>query len=309
MKKLSALLLALLLTLSLAGCNKQTTSPDAPNVPSGTPSVSDGVSLTELNVELVADGHDADALLRIKRELPSLLTAALAERDVRVERVNVTFGTSSEATVEALARGTVQLAFLPTESYLAHEDALRVTDASLSPEIICYGTTTTERGLALRERNGDWSWDDLAQSTWALPRDEASFAYRWLDAYLALAYDRSAAELPNTVRYSADYAMDAVAFDLFVSENTAPFAADYLSDALALPYFFTSVAVVSADDAILSTDACSAILGEVLGDLSADKTGALYAYNATRYSVVEPDAFEEAFEGWRLIYDHEHGEA
>lgn len=305
MKRVLSLFLALML-LALAGCGKPAQQPNAPDDPT-VPPTEDGVSLTELNVELVADGHDTDALLRIKRELPALLTTALAEREVRVEKVSVTFGTSSEATVEALARGTVQLAFLPTESFLAHEDALRVAAVSLSPTILAFGTTDSEYGLALREKDGDWSWDELTQAVWALPREETSFAYRWLDAYLDLAYGESAASLPNVLRYGADGAMDAQAFDLYIAESTAPLAEGYLADALLLPYFFTGVAVVSADDAILSTDACLAALGEVLDELSGDETGALYGYNATRYGALEQDSLEETFTGWRLIYDFEHG--
>lgn len=306
MKKRLALLLLLLLTLSFAGCGKQTPTleqPDGPDVPP----VDEGIVLAELNVEFVAGERDADELMQLKRELPPLLIGALAEHDVRVEKVNVTFGASSEATAEALARGTVQVGFVPTEAYLAHKDALLAAGVSLSPEIISFGATDSEYGLALREKNGEWSWDELAQATWALPRDEGSFALRWLNAYLDLTYEgKTASDLPNVLRYAEDGALDAESFDLYAAKNTEPLAAEYISQSFALPYFFSGVAVVSAADDILSGDAFRAALSEAVASVSADEDGALYAYNATRYGAVEADTLTETFEGWQLVYDFEH---
>lgn len=303
MKRMLSLLLTLVLTLTLTGCRKPTQIPSVDGE-TEVPTVETGISLTELNVEFVADGHDADTLMRIKRELPALLLGALAEHDVRVEKVSVTFGTSSEATIEALARAAVQLAFLPTESYLAHTDALIASNVSCAREVIRFDTTTSEYGLALRETVGDWSWDDLAQATWALPRAESSLACRWLAAYLDLAYDRRVDELKNVIRYSELDELDASTFDLYVADRSAPFAAEPSAGALDLPNFFESVAVVSAQDAILSTDAFRTALSEVLTALSADEESALYAYNGTSYAAAG-DA--ELFVDWQFVYDFEHG--
>lgn len=306
MKRGLALLLGLLLTLSLAGCGKQTPTPEQPDGPDAPP-VDEGIVLAELNVEFVAGERDADALMQLKRELPPLLIGALAEREVRVEKVNVTFGASSEATAEALARGTVQVGFVPTEAYLAHKDALLAADVSLSPEIISFGTSKSAHGLALREKNGEWSWGELAQATWALPQDEDSFSFRWLNAYLDQAYEgKTALDLPNVLRYAEGEALDADSFDLYVAKNTEPFAAEYISQSFVLPYFFSSVAVVSAADDILSGDVFRAALSEAVAALSADEDGALYAYNAARYGTVEADTLEATFEGWQLVYDFEH---
>lgn len=306
MKRILTLFFVLTMTLMLFGCGRQKQPPTTPDEPD-TPPVETGITLAELNVEFVADSRDADALMQLKRELPPLLIGALAEHEVRVEKVNVTFGASSEATAEALARGTVQVAFVPTETYLAHADTLLVADVSLSPEIVAFGTTQSEYGLALREKSGDWSWDELAQAVWALPQDDSSFAMRWLNAYLDKVYDgRTAADLPNVLRYSADGAMDDAVFDLYVAKNAEPFVAGYISGAELYPYFFSGVAVVSAADDILSGEAFRSALSEAVDALSADEDGALYAYNGTRYGYVEQDTLEAAFEGWQLVYDYEH---
>ena len=114
MKRILSFLLALTLLAALAGCGKREETPE----PSGeqTLPTEDGITLAELNVEFVAGERDTDALLELKKELPPLLVGALADEGVTVGKVNVTFGASDEATADALARGTVQVGFLPTET-------------------------------------------------------------------------------------------------------------------------------------------------------------------------------------------------
>ena len=119
MKKGLAVLLALVLTLSLAGCGKKNDT-DAPGDDDAIPETP--IKLETLHVEFVKGERDVDDLLALKDMLP--LVAALSERNVEVGSAAVTFGTSAEATAQALADGSVDVAFLPLTACFDHEDTI-----------------------------------------------------------------------------------------------------------------------------------------------------------------------------------------
>ena len=119
MKKGLAVLLALVLTLSLAGCGKKNDT-DAPGDDDAIPETP--IKLETLHVEFVKGEQDVDDLLALKDTLP--LVAALSERNVEVGSAAVTFGTSAEATAQALADGSVDVAFLPLTACFDQEDTI-----------------------------------------------------------------------------------------------------------------------------------------------------------------------------------------
>lgn len=119
MKKELAVLLALVLTLSLASCGKKNDT-DAPGDDDAIPETP--IKLETLHVEFVKGERDVDDLLALKDTLP--LVAALSERNVEVGSAAVTFGTSAEATAQALADGSVDVAFLPLTACFDHEDTI-----------------------------------------------------------------------------------------------------------------------------------------------------------------------------------------
>lgn len=75
------------------------------------------VTIETLRVEISKNDQSSQSLLQEVRELPELLKAgfdAIAEETgVEVGEVTVTVGTSPAATAQALAEGSVDLAFLP----------------------------------------------------------------------------------------------------------------------------------------------------------------------------------------------------
>ena len=134
MKRLFALLLALMLLL--AACGKKEESPAPAPAPQPAPSapVEEDISLAELNVEFVAGSRDTAQLMKLKGEFPDVFQKALAEFDVDVEKVNVTFGASADATAKALADGNVQVAFLPARSYYEHGGSMFAVALGLAAE-------------------------------------------------------------------------------------------------------------------------------------------------------------------------------
>jgi len=122
-----ALAALLLLTLALSACGAVTPPTDEPPVDEP-PAVEERepLRLDALNVELVAQERDTDALLALQKAFPAALQAALAAQDVTVDAVNVTFGTSGAATATALRDGAVELAFLPAESWTEAEQGVLV---------------------------------------------------------------------------------------------------------------------------------------------------------------------------------------
>ena len=115
MKKRSVLLLALLCTALLAACQS---SPPADNTETDAEE-SRSLQLASLDAEFSADGHDTEVLLALREAFPSALRDALSAQNVTVDEVRVTFGTSAQATADALQSGTVQLAFVPAPDYRA----------------------------------------------------------------------------------------------------------------------------------------------------------------------------------------------
>jgi len=213
MKRMFSLFLALALLAVLSGCGRQKPTPDKPDEP--TPPPEEGITLAELNVEFVAGERDTDALMQLKKELPPLLIDALADEGVTVGRVNVTFGASDEATADALARGSVQVGFVPLETYLEHDDALRpvcsqIPTPDMSLDTVYLLFTESEGSLAAPEGTiaSDYVATHIGEFVWLLPEgDETAerFAAYWVERNCGVPFE----EVP--VEYYTD--ADALAPD------------------------------------------------------------------------------------------------
>ena len=238
-------------------------------------------------MEFVAGDRDTDELIELKKELPPLLIGALADEGVTVGRVNVTFGASDEATADALARGSVQVGFVPMETYLAHEDALRLTSFALlpEPELLNYGASwcagQTERGEAICQKaeNGHaieaLTWDDIKDASWFMPRD--GFPREWIDAYLYANFDGHTVDDLQHVTFPDGQEPNATDHDLFVTYPST--AAEGLAVELlhlASGQIYPEAAVVSTSDAIVSSDEFAEALAAALENESIQALMPLY---------------------------------
>ena len=124
MKRIFALLLALILALSLVACGDST--PPSPAPDDAVVDEPAALQLDTLNIEFVIGERSASELMALQKELPPLLIAALAEQGCVVGKINVTFGASADATVRSLKSGAVDIAFLPSEACVLSDFRLRL---------------------------------------------------------------------------------------------------------------------------------------------------------------------------------------
>lgn len=142
MKRFYAILAALL-CLCLAGCHRylpENTGEPAPQpapqtAPAVDPAAEEPLKLETLNVEFVAEGRDVNELFTLPQTFPDALTSALKKRGVELGKVAVTFGTSDEATAEALQGGAVDLAFLSLKTDLDHGFTLEAIERYDAPDL------------------------------------------------------------------------------------------------------------------------------------------------------------------------------
>lgn len=199
MKKGLAVLLALVLALGLAACAQKggTTEDSGETIPK-TP-----IRLDVLRVEFTKGERNADDLLALKEALPPLLIAALGEKNVEVGRVDITFGASAEATAQALADGSVDVAFLPLTACFDHEDTITLALVQDADD----GTAIEDReAIAVTKKNKTVATDGflaaLRGAVEALCADEEGSAA--LSLYEA-APDYRAAEMSDFASERAAY--------------------------------------------------------------------------------------------------------
>lgn len=276
-RRVLPLLLALLFLL--CACEKPQPdpidpSPDVSPTPSA-PQEESVVTLATLDVEFVIGERSVDDLAQLQKRLPALLIDALAARNIRVGTVHVTFGASAEATAEALRAGSVQVGFLPTETYFAHEDALRLAGVGLpgaGAALLC-----TEPSLRAASEDGTLTWDRLASASWCVCGEEAP---AWLNGYLAANFDGHTADELNVTRIVQDadgnFAMDYMAYDLSVMPFAPQEESGMSADAIASGVLYSEAAVVSTADEIVRGDAFVSALADALADESLADALALY---------------------------------
>ena len=177
--------------------------PDAPEEQPDTPEEeSVALEFASLGVEFVIGERDSGALLELKKTFPALLKAALEAQGCTVSDVNLTFGTSAAATVQALRSGEVQLAWLPSEVYAAEGGALHALAEEIRPaeaeETLGVYLTCTQAARKLAEQSG--TAEELLQLSWAIPAGDET-ALRFLDSFLTARCGKDADALTNVTLY------------------------------------------------------------------------------------------------------------
>ena len=184
----------------------------------------------KLTLEFVPS-KDADVIIAGTANLPELVKAEMAKLGYDIDEVDITVGTSYEATGEAMSAGTIDVGWLPGGTYAIYSDdtevILTATRNGLSndstnpadwngvenatkkdvPQVTYYRSliyaTPSEYGkqLAAKVNNGEeLTWDDLNKANWAVLKTSSSAGYIYPTMWLMEHYDgKTLQDLDNVV--------------------------------------------------------------------------------------------------------------
>ncbi len=242
MKKILALTMALILILSLAACGAKDTTPET--TAAATAAATEEAVETEaarphfdkLTLEFVPS-KDADVIIAGTENLPELVKAEMAKLGYDIDEVDITVGTSYDATGEAMSAGTIDLGWLPGGTYALYSDdtevILTATRNGLSndsenpadwngeanatkkdgPQVTYYRSliyaTPSPYGkeLAAKVNAGEkLTWEDLDKATWAVQKTSSSAGYIYPTLWLMENYDgKKISDLSNVVPLDSGY--------------------------------------------------------------------------------------------------------
>ena len=203
MKKLTALLLAIVMLLGCASA------------------VADNIKMDVLTFQFVPS-KDADVIITGTKNLPDLIKAEMATLGYDIGEVQISVGTSYEATGEAMTAGTIDVGWLPGGTYAIYSQSkevdviLTATRAGLSNDsenpadwngidnktlptenqVTFYRSliyaAPTEKGKALAAKvnaGEELTWDELNDCTWAVGNTSSSAGYIYPTMWLMDHYD------------------------------------------------------------------------------------------------------------------------
>ena len=240
MKKIIALILAMVLVLSLAACGAaETPATEAPKAetPAEVPAETDAARphFEKLTLEFVPS-KDADVIIAGTANLPELVKAEMAKLGYDIDEVEITVGTNYDATGEAMSAGTIDIGWLPGGTYALYSDdtevILTATRNGLSndstnpadwngeanktlkdgPQVTFYRSliyaAPTEYGKKLAEKvnNGEkLTWEDLDGATWAVQKTSSSAGYIYPTLWLMENYGKKISDLSNVMPLDSGY--------------------------------------------------------------------------------------------------------
>lgn len=303
MEKIPFLTAFLLLFLLFSACGaSKDPSPE---------STAEPLHIPELTVELPRE-LDTSAALEAMESLPE----AMAAHNVIIDTVSVSFGPTYSATADALAQGTVQLAFLPAEDFLdlgctnlLLADAYPANDGSRTPGVatlICAGPSTYGARLAdiAATRSTPLTWAELDHARWGVLSTDSLEGHRLLRLWLEDNYqDNGIVDLIQVTVYDSWDALFRAAaaeeIDLFPLPSgwEDSIAARWNSDFGRTGSFrdevrtvgisagvCTWVAAVTPEDAAANDPRFAQALSAVINDLFADPSAQKAAIGAEFYA-------------------------
>ena len=183
--------------------------------------LADNVKMDKLTFEFVPS-KDADVIITGTANLPELVKAEMAKLGYDIGEVDITVGTSYEATGEAMSAGTIDVGWLPGGTYAIYSQngevavILTATRAGLSNDsenpadwngdanktlptdeqvtfyraLIYAAPTEKGKALAAKANAGEEiTWDELNDCVWAVGNTSSSAGYIYPTMWLMDHYD------------------------------------------------------------------------------------------------------------------------
>ena len=251
MKKIVALLIALVMMISVCACTQNaepantdepvSTTPAQTTEPTAEPTTAEPTAepanqhFDKLTLEFVPS-KDADVIIAGTQNLPELVKAEMAKLGYDIDEVDITVGTSYDATGEAMSAGSIDLGWLPGGTYALYSDdtdvILTATRNGLSNDstnpadwngeanatkkdgqvtyyrsLIYAAPTEYGKKLAEKVNNGEaLTWEDLDGARWAVQKTSSSAGYIYPSMWLMANYDgKKISDLSNVIPLDSGY--------------------------------------------------------------------------------------------------------
>ena len=191
------------------------------------------VDMDKLTFQFVPS-KDADVIITGTKNLPELVKAEMATLGYNIGEVEISVGTSYEATGEAMCAGAIDIGWLPGGTYAIYSQAkevdviLTATRAGLSNDstdpatwngeanktlptdeqvtfyrsLIYAAPTEKGKALAAKANAGEkLTWEELNDATWAVGNTSSSAGYIYPTMWLMANYDgKKVSDLQNVVQ-------------------------------------------------------------------------------------------------------------
>ena len=191
------------------------------------------VSMDKLTFQFVPS-KDADVIITGTKNLPELVKAEMAKLGYNIGEVEISVGTSYEATGEAMCAGAIDIGWLPGGTYAIYSQAkevdviLTATRAGLSNDstdpatwngeanktlpteeqvtfyrsLIYAAPTEKGKALAAKANAGEkLTWEELNDATWAVGNTSSSAGYIYPTMWLMENYEgKKVSDLANVVQ-------------------------------------------------------------------------------------------------------------
>lgn len=185
--------------------------------------------IDKLTVQFVPS-REPEEIITATEPLKDMLKVELSKEGYYVADVDISVGTSFEATGEAMSAGTVDIGFIPGGTYVTYDDGveaiLTATRNGLSIEsdnpkewndkaptekvedqvtfyrgLILAGPSEKGKELAAKVNNGEeLTWEDLNSANWAIMGPTSPAGYLYPSLWLKNNYDHTITDLSNAVQ-------------------------------------------------------------------------------------------------------------